>query len=69
MLLRLLNLQDRSSVRYTGVTWRGDAPTMVVDISKAIRLLAFSSEVPFEVGIARLIKWLRREQGYAFGNP
>lgn len=68
MLLRLLSLQDHTRVRYTGVSWQGDIPIMVADTGKAIRLLGFSPQVTLEVGVTRLIEWLRCKHGWTFGN-
>jgi UDP-glucose 4-epimerase len=67
LLLRLLHLEGRTQVRYTGTSWQGDIQVLHADTSKAQRLLGFRPQVPLADGISRLIAWLRRERGWTFG--
>lgn len=67
LLLRLLHLEGRTRVHYTGTSWQGDIKALHADTRKAQRLLGFAPQVPLEEGLSRVIGWLRRERGWTFG--
>ncbi|MFC2058323.1 NAD-dependent epimerase/dehydratase family protein [Chloroflexota bacterium] len=56
-IIRILGLEDKVKVRYTGKTWSGDITRLVADISQAKGELGFKRSVFLEEGLRRLIRW------------
>jgi len=55
-LLRILDLQDRTRIEYTGASWVGDAQRWEVDVSK-IRALGHRTAVDLDEGLRRVVDW------------
>lgn len=56
LLLKTLNLQDKTEVYYTSQSWKGDVQKLVADIAK-IRKHNFQPKVRLKTGLRRLINW------------
>jgi nucleoside-diphosphate-sugar epimerase len=55
MILSILNLQNRTVVSTTGVSWQGDVTKIWFDISKAQKELGWTPKVSIEESIKEVI--------------
>lgn len=55
MILTILNLQNRTKVSTTGVSWQGDVTKIWFDITKAQTELGWTPKVPLEESIKEVI--------------
>ena len=55
LMLQILNLQDKTVVTTTGVSWQGDVTTIWFDNSKAKKELNWSPKVSLEESIKEVI--------------
>jgi UDP-glucose 4-epimerase len=55
MILKILNLQNRTVVSTTGVSWQGDVTKIWFDISKAQKELGWTPKVSLEESIKEVI--------------
>ena len=55
MMLKILNLQDKTVVTTTGVSWQGDVTKIWFDISKAKKELNWNPKVTLEESIKEVI--------------
>jgi len=60
LLAKVMGVDGRLSVTYTGVSWRGDIPVMCADISR-LRALGYMPQTGLYEGIVALRDWLERE--------
>jgi nucleoside-diphosphate-sugar epimerase len=56
ILLRILGLEDKTSLRYTGSSWQGDAQRWEVSVDKA-RDAGCRQTVTLEEGLRRVVTW------------
>jgi len=60
-MLKILNLEGKTKIRYTGKSWKGDITRWVANISK-IRKLGFKPKVSLSDGILRLKEWFEQTE-------
>ena len=58
LILETLNLAGKTSIEYTGTSWKGDIMKMVADITK-IKALGFRPSVNLETGIQNTANWFK----------
>jgi UDP-glucose 4-epimerase len=56
MLLRVVGLDGRTRLTFTGASWVGDAQHWEVDVAK-LRSIAYEPRVSLEQGLAEVIEW------------
>jgi len=54
-MLKILNMQNKTSITTTGVSWQGDINTIWFDISKAKKELSWNPKVSLEESIKEVI--------------
>jgi len=64
LLVDLLDLRGRTSLRFTGESWPGDIDNLSGDASWAKTNLAFQCLVGLRDGLDRLIDWLEKHNGW-----
>jgi UDP-glucose 4-epimerase len=55
LMLKILNMQNKTSITTTGVSWQGDINTIWFDISKAKKELSWNPKVSLEESIKEVI--------------
>jgi nucleoside-diphosphate-sugar epimerase len=55
MMLKILNLKDKTKITTTNVSWQGDVTTIWFDITKAKTELGWTPKVRLEDHIGQLI--------------
>ncbi|HMK94469.1 MAG TPA: NAD-dependent epimerase/dehydratase family protein [Candidatus Limnocylindrales bacterium] len=55
LMLKILNLQDKTSITTTGVSWQGDITTIWFDISKTRKELNWNPKISLEDSIKEVI--------------
>ena len=55
MMLKILNLQDKTAITTTNVSWQGDVTKIWFDNSKAKKELNWNPKIPLEDSIKRII--------------
>lgn len=56
LILRELNLTEKTKIKYTGASWKGDISKMIADITK-IRQLGYEPKVNLETGLKYTLNW------------
>lgn len=57
-LLRILGLEGKTEIRYSGASWVGDAQRWEVDVSK-LRDLGYRPRTDLETGLKQVVGWFR----------
>jgi len=57
LIVKILGLDGRTEIVFTGKSWKGDIVQLYADISKIRRKLGFDPKVRLEEGILRLKRW------------
>jgi nucleoside-diphosphate-sugar epimerase len=55
MMLKILNLEKKTFVTTTGVSWQGDVTKIHFDINKAKKELNWNPKIPLEESIKEVI--------------
>ena len=58
LVLKQMDLEAKTKIRFTGVSWKGDISKMIADITK-IKGLGFQPKVPLEEGVMKTIDWFK----------
>ena len=56
LILRELSLSEKTKIKYTGASWKGDISKMIADITK-IQQLGYQPKVNLETGIKYTVNW------------
>lgn len=64
LVLKQMDLEGKTKVNFTGVSWKGDISKMVANITK-IKGLGFQPKVPLEAGVKKTIDWFKTKQNSA----
>ena len=59
LMVRILGLEGKTEIYYTGKSWKGDIIRLVADINKIKSKLRFRQKVKLEDGILILNEWFR----------
>lgn len=59
IILRILSLEGKTKVRYTGKTWKGDITKGRANIIKIKKKLRWHPKVTLEEGLKRTIEWFK----------
>jgi len=57
LILELQELDHDTSLRFTGVSWKGDVNTFIADISRANKILGYKPKVSLKEGLLQEIGW------------
>lgn len=68
IILGLLGLDNDTSLRFTGVSWKGDVNTFIADISLARKILRYEPNVSLKEGLLQEISWFEKEGDYLCGS-
>ncbi|MDY6895880.1 MAG: SDR family NAD(P)-dependent oxidoreductase [Thermotogota bacterium] len=61
LMIRLLGLDGKTEISYTGKSWKGDIVKLIADIEKIKNRLQFKPTTKLEDGLAKLIDWFEEE--------
>jgi len=61
-IVRMLGLDGRTRIHYTGQSWKGDILKLIPDTSKTKERLGFETKVSFGEGLLRVRKWFNETQ-------
>lgn len=59
LIIKILGLERKVQVCYTGESWNGDIMRLSADISRIKAELGFSPQVSLEEGLHRFVRWFR----------
>lgn len=59
LILKLLGFEGKTSIKFTGSSWKGDVKTFQADISLAKKILRFKPTVSFVEGVKMEIEWFK----------
>jgi UDP-glucose 4-epimerase len=60
LLLKQLGWEDRTSIEFTGFSWKGDVKTFQADITLAKKILGFNPTISFGEGLKLEIEWFKK---------
>ncbi|NVM31833.1 MAG: SDR family NAD(P)-dependent oxidoreductase [Candidatus Helarchaeota archaeon] len=63
LILKLLGYEDKTSIEFTGSSWKGDVQTFQADISLAKKTLGFKPMISFTEGLKLEIEWFKKLHG------
>ena len=63
LILKLLGFEGKTSIKFTGSSWKGDVKTFQADISLAKKTLGFKPTVSLTKGLKMEIEWFKKLHG------
>jgi UDP-glucose 4-epimerase len=62
LIVKIMGLEGKTKIYYTGRSWKGDITNLIADISKIREVLGFKPKTGLEEGIFKLKDWFEGEQ-------